>query len=111
MRFLLKFGLRLVINGIILWFLPQFLMGFSVSRVWPAILMAALAITLAHTFLRPILKVISFPFLILTLGLFNIVINYIVLLAADYFSAEITIAGFKAHLIASIIFGLANSLF
>ncbi|OHA01512.1 MAG: hypothetical protein A3C11_01120 [Candidatus Sungbacteria bacterium RIFCSPHIGHO2_02_FULL_49_12] len=111
MHFLAKFGLRIALNGVILWFLPQFISGFATSHELTSLVVAALILALVHAILRPILKILSFPFLILTLGLFNVVINFVLLSVADYFSSAITITDLKTRFIASIIFGLANSVF
>ncbi|OHA10563.1 MAG: hypothetical protein A3H71_01595 [Candidatus Sungbacteria bacterium RIFCSPLOWO2_02_FULL_48_13b] len=109
MRFISHFVLRVGLNGLILWVLPQFLAGFTVSQEWQLFAGAALVLALVHSFLRPILKLISFPFLILTLGLFNIVINFVLLLVAEHLTSAITIADFNTRLIASLIIGIINS--
>lgn len=109
MRLISHFALRIGLNALALWALPQFLSGFTVSREWQMFVGAALVLALVHSFLRPILKLISFPFLILTLGLFNIVINFVLLLVAEHLTSAITITDFQTRLIASFIIGIINS--
>lgn len=110
MRLIFHFALRIGLNALALWALPQFLGGFSVSREWQLFAGAALVLALVHGLLRPILKLISFPFLILTLGLFNIVINFVLLLVAEHLTSAIVIADFNTRLIASLIIGIINSI-
>ncbi|KKW21104.1 MAG: hypothetical protein UY71_C0043G0009 [Parcubacteria group bacterium GW2011_GWB1_52_7] len=112
MHFILKLGLRLAFTAAAMyglqWYFPS---GFIVSADPKTFLGVAGLIVLVHTVLRPILKLISFPLLLLTLGLFNIVINLALLLLVDYYSTALTISGWKTALISSIILGIANSLF
>ncbi len=111
MHFLLKLGLRLVLTATAMyglqWYFPT---GFTVTSDPKTFLGVAGFIVLVHTILRPILKLISFPLLLLTLGLFNIVINLALLLLVDYYSTALTISGWNVALISSIILGIANSL-
>jgi len=53
--------------------------GFEFSGEWWQVLIVAIAIGLANAVLRPILKLISFPLIAATLGLFRIVVNAVVL--------------------------------
>lgn len=67
----------------------------------------ALILTLVNTFIRPILNVISLPITILTLGLFMLVINGLMLLLtskiADAFDLGFRVNGFWAAVIGAII--------
>ena len=60
--------------------------------------------------LKPILKILGLPFTIITLGLFSLVINAIVILLADYFVDGMTIDGFWWALIFSIALSVISSL-
>jgi putative membrane protein len=110
MRLLSKFILRIAINVAALYLLAQFLSGFTISPDWTKVALAALILSLVHVFVRPVLKLLSFPLLILTLGLFNIVINFILLVIAEHFTSAMIVSGFRTRLIASIAFGILNSL-
>lgn len=67
----------------------------------------ALILTLVNTFIRPVLKVLSFPITLLTLGLFLLVINGLMLLLAgriaEAFDLGFTVDGFLAAVIGAII--------
>jgi putative membrane protein len=76
------------------------------EKVLP-LLGVALILTLVNTFIRPILNVISLPITILTLGLFMLVINGLMLLLtdriADAFDLGFRVNGFWAAFVGAII--------
>ena len=76
------------------------------EKVLP-LLGVALILTLVNTFIRPILNVLSFPITILTLGLFLLVINGLMLLLtseiADAFDLGFKVNGFWAAVLGAII--------
>jgi putative membrane protein len=76
------------------------------EKVLP-LLGVALILTLVNTFIRPILNVISLPITILTLGLFMLVINGLMLLLtskiADVFDVGFKVNGFWAAVVGAII--------
>lgn len=72
-----KFILRWVINAIAL-YLAIFLLngrGLDFTGDWISIIWLALIFGLVNAFLRPLLKVLTCPLIILTLGLFTLLIN------------------------------------
>ena len=61
---------------------------------WKGFLVVGLAIGILNTFVKPLLKILSFPLLILTLGLFSILINAAILWLLDWiFSGILTPLG------------------
>ena len=73
------------------------------------LLIAAGILTIINTFVRPLLKLLFGPLIILTLGLFIIVINALTLYLLDVVSSALTIQGYLPLLIATIIFGVVNA--
>lgn len=61
---------------------------------WTAAAKAALVIVLLNTFIKPLLIIITLPITILSLGLFTLVINALLFLAASRLIAGFTVAGF-----------------
>ena len=76
------------------------------EKVLP-LLGVALILTLVNTFIRPILSVLSFPITLLTLGLFQLVINGLMLLLASRiahaFDLGFTVHGFLAAVVGAIV--------
>ena len=75
MRLLLQW----VLSAIALLIVSRIVPGFHVRGLWPA-LIAALVIGLLNATVGLLLKIITFPLTILTLGLFLLVINGIMIL-------------------------------
>jgi putative membrane protein len=72
-----KFFLRWIINGIAL-YLAIFLLdgrGLEFTGDWLSIVWLALIFGLVNAFLRPLLSLLTCPLIILTLGLFTLLIN------------------------------------
>ena len=67
--------------------------GFHVSGLWPA-LIAALVIGLLNATVGFFLKIVTFPISILTLGLFLLVINSLMILLASSIVHGFTVRGF-----------------
>lgn len=110
MGFLARFLVRIGLNAGAVWLATQLLPGFQFPANIPLLFSAGVVLAVIFTIVRPILRVLSFPFLILTFGLFNIIINIILLLIADNFISQLVITDFWSLFWASVILGVANSI-
>lgn len=112
MSLLWKFVFKVGINILAVYIAASYLPGFHLAARGPRdLIVIGVILALIHLILRPVLRLVSFPFLIITLGLFNIVINIILLLVADALSPMLAIGDAKTLIIASFIIGIANSIF
>lgn len=82
--------------------------GFSVIDGWQAYLIAGIALGLLNLLIRPILKIISFPLIIVSLGLFLIVINAIIIWLAAQLTGYIIIESYVALLWATLVIATVN---
>lgn len=107
-----KFFLRWAINAIALYVAVQFVAGIDFQGEWTGLLWLALIIGLLNALVRPILKLLTFPLIILTLGLFTVVINTIVLMLTSSigqaFNLGLTVDGFWPALLGSIVISLVS---
>ena len=71
----MSFLIRLVINAIALWLATRLIDGISFDGEIPFLLVVALIFGVINSIVKPILIVLTFPFLIVTLGLFLLVLN------------------------------------
>ncbi len=71
-------------------------------------LLAALVLGLFNTLLRPILVLLTLPVTLLTLGLFLFVINALLFWATASLLNGLTVTGFGAALIGSLIYSLCG---
>ena len=83
-------------------------------RTWQGLLIATLVLGLLNAFLKPFLMVLSLPLVVVTLGLFTLVINAVLLYAVGQlmkdFRVETFGAAFWGALIISIVTLVLNSL-
>jgi len=82
---------------------------------WPDLLVATFILGILNTFVRPLLLLLSLPFLIFTLGLFTLVINALLLyfvgsLLRPRFMVDSFSAAFWGALVITLITLLLNSL-
>jgi putative membrane protein len=90
-----KLLLRLLVTAASLWVATKFVNGITFTGGnYAALLGVALVFGVVNTIVRPILKLFSFPVVLLTLGLFLFVINGVMLLCTSYLSSML---GFGFH--------------
>lgn len=106
----MRFILRLLIYGLAVFLAAYILPGVHVTSVWIAILVA-LILTLLNFTLKPLLVILTIPITILTLGIFLLVINTLIILAADALIDQFEVDGFWWALLFSVLLSLINSLF
>ena len=70
-----KFIIRWAINAVALYVAVLIVPGIALRGVWTDVLWLALIFGLLNALLRPLLKFLTCPLIILTLGLFTILIN------------------------------------
>jgi putative membrane protein len=70
-----KFILRWVINAVALFLAAYFVPGVNLQGDWTSLIWLALIFGLINAFLRPLLKLLTCPLILLTLGLFTLLIN------------------------------------
>jgi len=100
--------LHWVISALAVWIVAQIVPGFYVSGARAA-LVAALVIGLVNATLGLLLKIITFPLTILTLGLFWFVINALMLELVSGFVKGFEVRGFIPALIGAIVLSLVSS--
>ena len=76
-----------------------------------AILWAAFVLILANTFIKPFLILISLPLVLLTLGLFLLFINAIILYTLPHFVHGFHVHGFLSAFFGSLLLSLITGLF
>ncbi|MFP4090413.1 MAG: phage holin family protein [Cyclobacteriaceae bacterium] len=106
MSLLLKWLLSAVSVLIAAYLLP----GVSVESFWTALVVAAI-LAIFNAILRPILVILTIPVTILTLGLFLLVINAIIVLMTDAIIADFYVSGFWYALLFSLVLSVLGALF
>lgn len=99
--------IRLAINVFALLVVEYLVPGFQLASVWTAVV-AAIAIGIVNTLIKPILQLIALPISILTFGIAAFLINVALLLGTSKFIPGFLIADFKTAVIASIVLSLVS---
>ena len=105
MRLLIKW----ILSALAVWIVAQIVPGIHVSGPTAA-LIAALVIGLVNATVGLVVKVLTFPLTILTLGLFWLVINAVMLELAAKFVRGFEVDGFVAAFIGAILLSIVSSL-
>jgi len=98
-----------ILSAIAVWIVAQIVPGISL-RGPVAALIAALAIGFINATIGLVLKVITFPLTLITLGLFWFVINALMLELASAVVPGFRVRGFGAAFIGAILLSLVNLL-
>lgn len=108
----------LALNTVVVYLVHQILDNFIVSGGAPGFVLVGVVIGLLNLFLKPILKVLSLPFIFLTVGLFVILINGFILWVSQQIvsiigisNISLTIDGIGTYMAAVFLFGILNYLF
>jgi putative membrane protein len=102
---------KVIINAIGVWaaiqIIPQ--IDFNYGADWWKLLAVALILALVNSYIKPILKILSFPITLLSLGLFAFVLNAAMLLLVAFVSDQLglgfTIDKFPPHFTADAFVG------
>ena len=105
----MKFILRMLLTAAAVLLIGNFLSGVHVENYTIAILVA-LVLGFLFAFLKPILVVLTLPITIVTLGLFLLVINTLLILLADKVVSGFTVDGFWIAMLFSVLLSIAQSL-
>ncbi len=96
----MRFILRFLVSGLAIWLTSLWINGIEIESdgSWQDTLLVvavvALIFTLVNTIVKPLVKLLSLPLYILTLGLFFLVVNALMLLLTSWLSGLI---GFGLH--------------
>lgn len=106
----MNFLTRLLLSAIAVLITDWLLPGVEAEGFLVALLVAAV-LALLNAIVKPVLIVLTIPITIVTLGLFLLVINALIILMADKLISGFHVDGFWWALLFSIILSAINSLF
>jgi putative membrane protein len=110
--FLVRFSVRWLVSSLGLW-IAAALLGperLSVGGRWGAWIGAGFFLALVNMLLKPVLVFLSIPALLLTLGLFLLVVNGFMILVASWIYDPLYVKNLGVAIVAGIIVGLVNFL-
>ena len=101
--------IKIIITAALVLLISNFMPGVHVESFTTALLVA-IVLGLLNIFIKPIIVVFTFPVTILTLGLFLLVINAIIILLCDEIVGGFRVDTFWTALFFSIILSLSQSI-
>lgn len=103
-----NFVIRLFVNALALSAAAWLVSGITLSGGFGSVLLVALLFGLVNALLKPIVFLLSLPFLILTLGLFTFVVNGIMLLVTAALTSHLGVSGLGSAILGSLVISLVS---
>lgn len=105
---LIRISLRWFANSLGIWIAGNLVPQVSHSDDLGIIVIAGLILSIVNTLLRPVIVILSLPFIVFSLGLFLIIINGFMFYVAASFIGSFEVESFGSAILAGIIIGLVN---
>ncbi|MCB8925723.1 MAG: phage holin family protein [Ardenticatenaceae bacterium] len=108
-----RFLIRLVVNAVAIWAAVQLVPGLNYEGSTASLLLVALVFGIVNALVRPLLLLLTCPFIILTLGLFVLVVNTIMLSLtvwlSSVFDLGLTSTGFWTTFLGALVVSIVSS--
>jgi len=105
-------AIQILINAGALYVADFLIEGITFTGEWWNFLLVALAFSLLNTYIRPILRILTLPISVITLGLFLLVINAAMLLLTSAISEQLSlgfnVADFGAAFLGAIVVAIVG---
>jgi putative membrane protein len=104
---LVRLAIALGINAAGLWVADKLFAGVQIHG-WKAYVIAAIVLAIANAVIKPVLKLLTFPLVILTAGLFLLVINIAMVALTVWITPNFSINGFWTYVGTVIVLWVVN---
>lgn len=105
---MVKLLIRLAINAVALWLAATIVDGITLEGSFLGILLVALIFGLINALIKPLLKLISAPLIVATLGLFTLLINAFLLWLTSLLTNVLTVQGLWDAILGSLIISVVS---
>ena len=109
MNFIIRWIVTAISVAAAVWLVPGIEI-LSNSASWVGIVFFALILSLINMSIKPILQILSLPVTVLTLGIFYLVVNTLLLYIAAWLANGLFVASFGSAFVASIVISLVSAL-
>jgi putative membrane protein len=103
-----KILIKFLLTAMLTYGLAQVLPNVRLDGVGSAAILV-IVLGLLNATVKPLLKIIGFPITVLTLGIFLLIINVIIVKLADFLMSSFSVAGFLSALIFSLALSLVTA--
>lgn len=100
--------IRLLINAVAIYAAAYFVNGVNLDGTWGQIAIVAIIFGVINAIIKPVVKLFSLPFILLTLGLFTLVVNALMLWLTSNFSGALFVDGFGPAFWGAIVISIVS---
>jgi putative membrane protein len=108
------FFARLLVNAAALWVATRVVTGVTFDGGWLPFLGVAVVFGVVNAFIRPVTKILTFPIIIVTLGIFSLVVNGLMLWLTSSLSAALGlgfhVSGFRAAFLGALVVSIISTI-
>ncbi len=104
----MNFIIKIFVTAVAVFVADYFMDSVQLSDNIKTTIIVALVLAVLNTFIKPILVALTIPITIITLGLFLLIINAIIVKLADYFIAGFSVDGWVSAIIFSLIVSIVS---
>jgi len=106
---MMAYIVQIILTSLILLLMAKMVKGVTIDS-WGSALLGAIVLGLVNAFVKPLMVFLTIPLTIITLGLFLLVINALVLQLVAALSPGIKVDGFGSALLGALVLTLLNLL-
>ena len=110
----MPFLARLLVNAAALWVATRVVPGVMFAGSWLPFLGVAIVFGVVNAFIRPVAKMLTFPLIIVTLGIFALVVNGLMLLLTSLLSEALGlgfhVSGFWAAFWGALVVSIVSTI-
>ncbi len=99
--------LHWIILSVAVFATSKIISGINIDPIWVVLIVGA-CLTLFNMFIKPVIKILTLPINLITLGLFSLVINGAVFWYMGTFITGFTVETFKAAFIGALLVSIIN---
>lgn len=100
--------IRIAINALALWVAAGIIGGITLEQGFWKILLAAVILGIVNAVLKPVLVILSIPFIVVTLGIALIVVNAVMLIITDALTDALEIENFGSAVLGAIVISVVS---
>ena len=106
---MIAYIIQVIITSLVLLLMAKIVKGVEIDS-WGSALFAAVILGLVNAFVKPLMVLLTIPLTVITMGLFLLVINALMLQLVAVLSPGVSISGFGKAVLGSIVLTILNLL-
>ncbi len=105
---IIRLAYRWLANGFGIWLSARLLASVSYNNQTDLIIFTALVLTVINAVLKPFITILSLPVILLTLGIFKVFVNGLMIFLVSEIVSGFSVDGFGSAILVGVIVGLVN---